>query len=199
MRGYVSFVLVLLASLVLLDLLALYDASHETNLSDAVAAERAYGIEMNVKEAVIQSVRLGAGEGFGEYDRATDVRNCRHCPDNFCAPPTPADPYPPNACDPPRCSLCFRESGARKAAIDGALETLRDLEGHRFDQDFSVSFGGAELEVLLRPDPLSKNGYSLDFARFRKKNGMNISSDKFRIDQESKIPGGFTIESPGVG
>ncbi|HSB47620.1 MAG TPA: hypothetical protein VLD37_06415 [Candidatus Bilamarchaeum sp.] len=197
MRGYVSFLLVLLASLALLQLLALHGASGDFSLSDAVAAERAYGLEMNAKEGAIESVRIGAREGFEKYDRATSVENCRHCPDHFCQPPTPADPLPPNACD-SRCDACFRESDARRSAEGGALERISALAGHDFGPDFNVSFDSAALETLLRPEPLSKNGYAVDYSRFRKKYWINISSAKFRLERDSAIPGGYAVESTGV-
>jgi len=198
MRGYISFLLVLLASLVLLNLLELYGSSSDIDLSDAVAAERMYGLEMNVKEAIIASVRLGSVDGFSEYDTDHDVKKCMHCPDNFCAPPTPADPFPPNICDKLLCDQCFRESEARNSAKDGAQMRFEALGGHQFDPDFILSFHPMEIEILLKPDPLSKNGYLLDFARFRKNCEFEISSEKFPLERKSKIPGGYVIESPGV-
>jgi hypothetical protein len=199
MKGYVSFILVLLASLALLDLLSLYSSSSETDLSQAVAAERIYGIEMNVKEALIASVRIGAKEGFDEYDKGHDIKNCRHCPDHFCALSIPANPLPVNFCDNLLCGGCFRESGARNSAMMGAQNRLEALKSHTFDQDFNISFHPAEIEILLRPDPFSKNGYSLDFARFRSSCGFTVSSEKFQTERKAKIPGGFIVESPGLG
>ena len=194
MRGYVSFLLVMAGSLILIDLLAVYSASTSIDLSTAIAAERAYGLEMNVKEIVLESVRSGGSSGFSGYDRTHELRKCMHCMDHSCALPTPANPLPPNRCDPVLCGDCFRESGAREAAVEGAMEMLSGLGTQDFDPDFSIEFAEAELETALGPDPLARNGFFLDSLRFRKIYRINLSSAKFGMHSESGIPGGFTVD-----
>lgn len=190
MRGYFSFLLALIASIILAGLLSLHVATLMTDLSDAVAAERTYGLDMNVKEAVLESVRSGAHDGFAVYDSTHDLASCSSCPDHFCAA---------GACDGVLCLRCFRESGARLSAIEGAGERLDALRAHAFDPDFGVSFADAGLEAFLVPDPFSKNGFSLGSVRFRERFGFNVSSTRFSVRRESGIPGGFSVEGPSVG
>lgn len=194
MRGYLSFLLVLLGSLALAEMLAVYGAASTFDLSRPVAIERAYGLEMNAKETVIESVRAGAAAGFSEYDLAHDVRECIHCPDNACVPPNPADPLPPNYCDGERCSGCFRESEARAAALSGAEEMLRRLDAHDYDPDFRIGFGKVRMSAFLLPDPASRNGLRLSSLRFMDEFPLNISSDKFGLRREAGIPGGFSVD-----
>ena len=85
MRGYLSFILVFIAVLLLLALLRLHDAAHSTDLSKAVAAERTYAVQMNVKESVVESARRGALAGFSDYDATHDIKLCKHCPDSYCS------------------------------------------------------------------------------------------------------------------
>ena len=191
MRGYLSFLLVLVGSFILAGMLSLYRSPPD--LSGALSAERAYGLEMNVKEAALECLREGASEGFSDYSGSHDIRECVHCPDNACVPPSPMDPFPPNACEPIACSKCFRESEARAAAVSGAASCLSLLEAHEFDPDFSEDFASPVLESSLRPDPLSKNGLSLDKVRFREDFKFEIRSERFGMGIEAAVPGGFAV------
>ena len=194
MRGYFSFLLALLGSIILLDILSVYSASSAFDLSRAVSAERAYGLGMNVKETMLESARNGALAAFAEYDRTHDVRMCIHCPDHSCALPSPANPAPPNRCDGALCAACFRESGAREATIGGAGRALLLIGTHEFDPDFSVSLGLCVLEASLGPEPVSRNGFILDSVRFRNACPFNASSEKLGVRSESYIPGGFAVD-----
>ncbi|MEW6721785.1 MAG: hypothetical protein AB1324_00830 [Candidatus Micrarchaeota archaeon] len=192
MRGYVSFVLVFSSALLLSSLILLYDSSGRADLSKAVTAERAYGIQMNAKEAAIESVRGGAESGFSAYDTVHSLENCTHCTDHGCAPLS--DPPPPNYCSEALCDGCFRESGAREAALSSAQARLSALRGHEFDRDFNVSIGNAELEAFLAPDGTAKNGFALSGVRFRRALQIDVQSGKFGIFAAGKIPQGVTLE-----
>lgn len=190
MRGYFAFFLVFLSSALLLSLLSLSEAAQTADLSRAVAVSRSYGVEMNAKEAVLEAARGGSLAGFAAYDLSHDVSTCSHCEDHFCSPLLPLGP---NSCDSALCSLCFRESGAREAAIGGALARLRMLRAHAFDQDFEVAIGSADFEVFLRPEKAAKNGYAVDYGRFRKAVRIAVSSEKFGIKREGVIPAGTVL------
>jgi hypothetical protein len=191
MKGYLSFVLVFVSSLLILSLLSMSQAAGSVNLSKAVVVERTYGIQMNVKENLFEAARQGAMEGFADYDAAKDIRLCRHCPDHSCSPP--ADPPPPNICDASLCSRCFREDEARAEAEKGALSNISSLRSHVFDPDFEVQVGQPAFEVFLRSDPLARNGFALDFGRFRDPLGISVASKKLGISSRSEIPSGMVI------
>jgi len=177
----------------LTSLILVVQESASLDLSKAVQIERTYGLQMNVKESIIESARQGALEGFSGYDASHDVSLCRHCPDNLCIPPNPLDPIPPNICDPARCEKCFREKEARKESEDGAIARLNNLKSHEFDPDFFVSIRDAEVESFLKSDPLSKNGFALDFFRFKNQCAFSVNSEKFSIESYATIPKGLVI------
>lgn len=191
MRGYVSFILVSASVLLLSSLILLHDSSGPVDLSQAVAAERAYGIQMNAKEAVMESVRSGAASGFLAYDSVHSLENCTHCIDHGCAV---SDPPPPNYCDEILCGGCFRESDAREAAVISAEGRLAALRLHAFDGDFNVSVGGAGLEAFLAPDAAAKNGFALSGVRFRAPLPVTAASAKFGLSASGKIPEGTVAE-----
>jgi hypothetical protein len=199
MRGYFSFALAFVSTLLVLSLLLLYQESSRSDLSRALSVERAYGVEMDVKETAVISARLGAEEGFGSYDRSHSVEGCMHCPDNGCMPYAPPEPPPPNYCSPELCLSCFREADARSEAASGALFRLDSLRWHAFDGDFDVSLGEPEVEVFLRSAPGAKNGLAPDYLRFRSPMDIRLSSDKFMIDYGGRLPAGMVvdIERPG--
>jgi hypothetical protein len=191
MKGYVSFLLASVSLLLLLSLIELRASSYGLDLSRAIAIERAYGDGMNVKEAILESVREGARAGFGSYDSSHDLEACLHCPDNFCSPPLPPAPPVPNACDAARCASCFRESEARAAAEAGAEAMASSLAFP--DGDFTSSPGKAEVEALLRHDGQGKNGFALDYAIFEEPLRITLSSERFGMSASSSIPRGMVV------
>jgi hypothetical protein len=195
MRGYATFTLVLISIMLVFSLLTLFHASQSTDLTKAVAVQRSYGIQMNVKESIIESARAGALHGFAEYDATHDIKLCKHCGDHFCVPPSPQNPYPPNICNQEWCGRCFREAEAREAASVEARNRMRLLDSHVFDPDFQVTIGGRDIKLLLRlePPPLSKNGFAPDSIRFRTASSIRESSEKFGIDSENGIPKGMVV------
>jgi hypothetical protein len=196
MRGYLSFVIVLVSSVLLLSLILLLSRARASDLSQAVALERAYGLEMNAKECAIESIRQGATIGFGAYDASHDLGDCSHCDDHFCIPPTPADPLPPNRCDALLCSNCFREQDARSAAANGALAGLVILRGNRFDEDYNASFGDAfpdDFDVFLAPDASAGNGLCIGGVRLREDLFIRVQSDKLDASLKSRLPKGTVI------
>jgi hypothetical protein len=194
MRGYISFVLVFISVLLLLSLLKLHDASSSTDLSKAVAVERIYGVQMNVKESVIEAARQGALDGFVGYDAIHDINKCKHCPDSFCSPL----PEAPNRCDTALCMACFREADARASATDKAISGVRSLNTHEFDSDFQVRIDDPSLEVFLEADPLAKNGFRLGSARFTKEFSVFVDSRKFAISSTAEMPKVVVARADGV-
>jgi hypothetical protein len=179
MRGYLSFVLVLLSIGLVFTLLELniYPSS-----SKALLIERSYSLSMNIKEAILESLWQGTQTGFDNYNLNHDIAMCIHCP--ACHPKT---------CDPLRCQQCFRESESRDAAKTHALISLDKLRLHSFDPDFDVSIGDVQLEVYTSPDPLSKNGFSLDSVKITNNIPILINSEKFDIYGEVHVPLGVII------
>lgn len=198
MRGYVSYVLVFCCSLALLSLLFVSQEAGSYDFSRAIAVERSGALHMNIKECLLESARQGAAAGFESYDVSHDISLCRHCPDNYCAPPTPANPFPPNMCDPLRCGKCFRESEARMAAEDGALGRIGALRAHVFDPDFTIGIGNAAIAASLRREPASPNGFSLGTVFFRDDVGIEAKSTRFRMSCSSRIPKGTVVYDGGT-
>lgn len=193
MKGYLSFILVIASIFLFISLLLVFRSSSSVDLSKAIAVERAYGLGMNVKEAAFESVTEGAKDGFRTYDALHDVSLCKHCPDHFCVPPTPANPAPPNICDAMRCSGCFREAEARESAATRAITKIRLLKSHHFDPDFTISLDEPEVEVFLLVDQLSKNGFSLDYVRFKEPMYIHVDSSKFDVKSVTRIPKGWVV------
>ena len=189
MRGYLSFVLVFLSLALLLSLLTLSQAADSTDLSKAIAISRAYGVLMNMKENVLEAVRLGGENGFASYDDSHFIESCLHCPDHFC------DPLPAtaNSCDAGLCATCFREGEAREAAEKGALANVEMLDGCGFDDGFNSTVGDAEFEVFLKAANGTKNGYGLDYGRFRKEVVVRASSAALGVSADGGIPAGTGV------
>lgn len=194
MRGYLSFVLVLLCLLILLSLLQAREASMHIDLSKAVMVERAYSISMNIKECVLEAARAGAADGFAAYDHSHDVRLCRHCADSYCS----IIPIAVNRCDQALCSQCFREQEARAEAESGALSRMALLGPHAFDSDFSIGLSFPGLRAITRADVSGKNGYALDSLIFEDEVRISAESTKLGISAESKIPRGVVIAYEGA-
>jgi|GEM_PF-1895672 len=192
MRGHLSFVLVFLSVILLFHLLELQLASKDFNLSKAVAVQRIYSVQMNIKENILEASRQGAVEGFTAYDSSHDISLCRHCPDHACIPASPT-----NFCDAALCSRCFREGEAREHAEEGALLKLVSLKTHGFDPDFSSSIGDAGLSAYLKAEPLSSNGFSFSHVQFQDDVLISLSSVKFSISAQARIPGGCVIYGEG--
>lgn len=181
MRGYLSFVLVLVSIVLVLSLL---EFSIKEESTKALLTERSYSLSMNVKEAVIESIRYGAHEGYSQYDLEHDILMCKHCP--VCLPAF---------CNPILCQQCFYESEARRHAKAAALARLEILKKCHFDQDFTISIGTADLEVHSTPDALSKNGFALDSIKLNNDVTIMLFSEKFNITGQSKLPGGMIINA----
>jgi hypothetical protein len=195
MRGYLSFILVLVSLQLVFSFLDVKSASESTDLSKALSVERTYSVHMNVKESVLEAARQGAREGFAAYDVSHDIRLCRHCPDAYCS----VVPAAPNRCDLLLCEQCFREHEARAEAEKQALSTIGLLRSHQFDSDFWVTIGGAEIEAFTKTDVTAKNSYALDYLRLREDLPIRMESEKLGLSAAAKIPRGVVIEyeSPG--
>ncbi|MFH1520802.1 MAG: hypothetical protein ABID61_04100 [Candidatus Micrarchaeota archaeon] len=184
MRGYFSFILVFVSLLLIFTLLSV---SLQSDLSKAISVERAYGISMNVKEVIIETLKHGTNDGFSQYDLTHEISLCRHCMDHFCT----YDRDFPNYCDDFLCSKCFRESDARAAAISSARIKLFSLKNHQFDPDFNITIHDPQISVFLYPNQLAKNGFSIDYLRFENDGKITLSS-KFLLTN-STLPKGLVI------
>jgi len=200
MRGYVYFTVAFASCALLITLLHLFAASQAQDDSLAISIERAYCTGMDARAAVIESARQGASEGFSLYDETHSASDCRHCEDHFCEPPLPGVPPGANACEKTLCLMCFRESGARRAAEAAGESAIAKLRPHVFDSDFTVSINGGPLSARLAPDPLSANGFRLAAIAIPSDIRIIVSSSRFGIASDPAIPGGTVIpyESPGI-
>lgn len=191
MRGYLSFVLVLASVVLVFTLLEINMVSKSFDLSKAISVERAYGLQMNVKESILESARQGARDGFNTYDFTHDIKLCKHCPDSFCLPPTP--PLPTNYCDPLLCAQCFRESEARMESERYAVSNITTLGHHHFDSDFRVFISQPTLKAFTTNNSMAKNGFSLDYLIFDDDLRIDLVSDDFDLSAAAKIPEGVII------
>lgn len=189
MRGYLSFVLAFLSLALLLSLLSMLQAADSVDLSKAIAVSRAYGVLMNMKENVLEAVRLGGEEGFASYDASHSTGSCLHCPDHFCGPL----PAGPNGCDAVLCAACFREGEAREAAERGALAKASMLGGCGFDEGFNATLGDVEFEVFLKPSGGAKNGYALDYGRLRRDVAARAWSGALGVAAGGAVPAGTVV------
>ena len=195
MRGYLSFILVLVSLQLVFSLLEIKSATDSFDLSKALSVERAYSVQMNVKECVLEAARQGAHEGFAVYDASHDIKFCRHCPDSYCSPV----PEAPNRCDSALCSQCFREDDARAEAERHALSNMGMLLDHQFDSDFIVTIMDAKMEAFTKPGLTARNGYALGYLRFREDLGIGLESAKFNLSADAEIPRGVVIEYESTG
>ncbi|MEK6981826.1 MAG: hypothetical protein AABX38_02745 [Candidatus Micrarchaeota archaeon] len=67
MRGYVTFILVFFAVILLLLSLEALTYSDKTNLSQAISFSRVSKIDLNAKDAIIELAREGARDGLNKY------------------------------------------------------------------------------------------------------------------------------------
>ncbi len=195
MRGYLSFILALASLLLVFSLLEARAASHSADLSKAISVQRAYSAQMNMKECILEAARQGALEGFAAYDASHDTRLCRHCPDAYCS----LLPTAPNHCDSHLCSRCFREYEARAEAERYAHSMINLLHSHQFDSDFSIEILGGRIEAFTKSDTAARNGYALDFLRFKESLGISMESAKLGLSADGEIPEGVTVTYESTG
>lgn len=122
MRGYLNFLLVFISVFFILSLIISSSHSNDVSFSKAIAAERNYQIQMNFKEVAIESIRLGAKEGFSIYNRTHDINKCD---------PMLGGPAHPG---------CFRIEEARLFAAAGAYLRLSALDAGLFDPVHETEF-----------------------------------------------------------
>lgn len=225
MRGYLSFILVLVSVSIILSLLMAEGELATLDFSKSIAVERMYQTELNIKQGVLEAARTGSRNAFFLYDETHDRENCKHCPDMGCIPWVPPEPPPPNHCDPVLCAMCFRDAEAMAAAAMGAQMSVSLLESATFGFEHEIWCGdtaGPSLrslaksmknsgEVLsggtgighcfapvyaeLTPDILEKNSVRLKSIRFIKDVGISLYSAQFGIASASYIPAGTEVET----
>lgn len=189
MKGYFSFILVFLLSLLLLSSIELYQSKNSFSLSKAIISERTYSVGTNVHHSIYRSLIDGANNGFDSYDSTHSLALCNHCPDYYCNPTISS----PNYCDATLCNLCFRDQEAKERSNEGALESLSQLRQIPFDNDFNVSFNQPQLEVFLKPENNSRNGVKISYIRTVSPIFLNISSSKFSINASKNVDSGWLI------
>lgn len=67
MRAFLSFLIVFAAFAIILIILSASTSVRQLNLSKSIEIERSHAIQMNIKELIIESTRLGANIGLIEY------------------------------------------------------------------------------------------------------------------------------------
>ena len=187
MKGYFSFILVFVISLLLISAIELYQTKYSFSLSKAIISERSYEIGSNYEHAIKATILSGAKKGFDTYDATHSISMCNHCPDYFCNP----TPSSTNYCDAALCSLCFRDSDAvleSKRQVVSSLSLLSSIEN---SSDFSLSFNIPDFDVFLVGDSLSKNGVSFSSIRTAGQISLLVNSSKFQIYAKKTIPSGL--------
>lgn len=187
MKGYFSFILVFIISLLIISSIELYQTKNSFSLSKAIISERAYGVGSNAEYSISQSLIQGAVIGFNDYDSTHSILMCNHCQDFYCS----IVPASPNMCDPLLCATCFRDKEAIESSKTMSINTLQSLGGTGFDRDFYVSFNNPEIEVFFKPNLSSKNGVSFSHIRTTSPILLNINSSKFNITAKKIISSGL--------
>lgn len=187
-RGYVSFLLVLAGSALLISALMLFSRSESIDLSKAVIVERTDSVLSDMELSAKESLLEGASGAFHVYDDTHSVSSCQHCVEDFCqAPPAP------NYCDAALCAGCFRIDEAKRVSESGALSAFGLLAGHGFDEDFSTSFGPPSIRVSLVPENGSKNGFAFSSVALLSDLHFQAASERYGIEGSYYIPEGALI------
>jgi hypothetical protein len=118
MRGYLSFLLVLASLLLVIMLLVSAAALKDFSLSRAIAAERTYQLQMNIKEVVLEAGRQGAVQAFTTYSFTHSKDACIRKP-MFTMNPD-----------------CFKDVEAMQQAKEGAYDRIKMLTA--FDPDYAI-------------------------------------------------------------
>ena len=148
MKGYFGFLVVFAAFALLLSLVEFNLNSKSHDLSSAITSEKLYGIQMNVKEVIIEAAREGAKEGFNKYVEG------------------PPFPHSAAACSDPKASACccFRVLEANTFTVNGASAKLSSvLSNAIFDDSVTVGFvpNPSIITSEIVEDPASISGHRL--------------------------------------
>jgi len=161
LKGYFGFLVVFAAFALLLSLVEFNLNSKSHDLSSAITSEKLYGIQMNVKEVIIEAAREGAKEGFDNYTATHSVAACSDLKASACC--------------------CFRIQDAERDTVNGARAKLSSvLSNANFDDSVTVGF---VLDPLLSisseivEDPTSPSGYRLSSITIQSIQ-INITSKK---------------------
>jgi len=188
LRGYVSFLLVLAGSSLLICALMLFSSSESIDLSKAIMVERTDSVLTDMEHSAKESLLQGASGAFLAYDDSHSVSSCQHCIEDFCqVPPSP------NYCDIALCARCFRIDDARSISESGALSAFGSLVAHGFDPDFSTSFDPPSIRVSLVPGNGTKNGFALSSLTLMSDVHIAAASARYGIEGSSTIPKGTLI------
>lgn len=111
MRGYATTLLVLASVFLLTNLLVSFHASSGGDRNREIAVSRAYQLQLNMKDLLLEAAKTGAREGFDEY-----MAVC-----------TAAELEGSGRCE---------HSNAREAAILGSQRKMNELQMQGYDPDF---------------------------------------------------------------
>jgi len=115
MRGFISFLLVLAFVFFITVFVSSFYISSSISLSKAMVVERAYQLQMNIKENILEAIRQGAEEGYGIYSATHSKVACIK-----------------------KLPNCFKDNEAMEAAKSGAMLKLLQLSSITFDSEFEV-------------------------------------------------------------
>jgi hypothetical protein len=206
MKGYLAFLLVFASVFLILSLIAAASEAPKITFSRAIAAERAYQVQMNAKEVVLEGVRQGGVRGYGAYNASFRIACCGDCAT------VPRGP---------RCPECFRYPDAVAAAQAGAFSEIASMGGASFDQGMNVTIwcqqgmgrdmadaiaakslpGGANgsgcedaILPILGPDADPNENPHLEELRAVQDIVIMVDYPAFNITAVSWIPAGYKVE-----
>lgn len=212
MKGYFSWVLVFGCVLVLISLIHLIQVSESKDQSKSVILVRAELSDLNFKDVTLELLRQGIVDAYGSYDLNHNRQVCSHCLDYGCFTPSleeigilsahylenppvepPKKPLSPSylglACYEPVCPVCFRLDDAKRISKIEGLSFFHRLDGFNWSSDFEIIFEKEpDISIIVKPNPLEKNGYELVGFRFNSDFNYEIVSRKFNFSAKSKIP-----------
>ena len=122
MKGYVTFLLVLVSLSFIIIIIGASQKPYDISFSKAIAAERAYGVAMNSKEVAAEAMRQGGVEAFGIYELTHTAAEC-YVPPYFEAN-----------------LFCYREEEVPIVVKAGAFIRLATLDKSAFDPDMEIEF-----------------------------------------------------------
>lgn len=144
MRGYLTFLLVLVSVIFILIIIQASQLPYQVSFSKAIAAERTYQVQMNSKEVILETIRLGAWDGYYAYTLFHHESVCET-----------EGPEHPN---------CFRIPEARLWTQLGIYARLATLDTSMFDEEI-------EIEVFCRRSITDEQ--ARDIAKSKRKGATN--------------------------
>jgi hypothetical protein len=167
MKGYLNFLLVFASVFFILILINASQITSSISFSKAIAAERVYQVQMNSKEIITESIRVGGREGFRLY-------NSTHF-EYMCHPQFGGQTDP----------LCFRSEEAAIWTKAGAYIYLAKVDG-RFDSDIQVEISCRKdiSDIIALDITMDQSGLNYPGLNFFLDSGVNISNYSIELIQD---------------